>query len=73
MKNTIQLTTLFLTATCLIACDGPKESRVQMDTTSNRTSDSLLNSIDSLMQVPENVMANQAEALHTNTYIFEYR
>lgn len=71
MKRFLIPITCIVAMFAVVACGKPAESRVHMDQVANRTSDSLLLLVDSLLDEPWRVMASGAQ--HSNTYIFEYK
>lgn len=73
MKRILNYSSVLVFSCCIFSCGKPTESRVQMDYIAQRTSDSLLNSIDSLLKEPERDTLSGSKALITPTYIFEYK
>lgn len=64
---------IVIAALFLYSCNTANESREKMDAMATRTSDSLLNKIDSSLREPLKVLSINQQPLPTSTYVFEYK
>ncbi len=69
----MKISLILIAALWLKSCGMATENREKMDAMAKRTSDSLLNAIDSSLLDPLRQTDTNKHPQHTSTYVFEYK